>query len=170
MARPSITTSIAPGSRSRIGKMMTPRLGELRDMVVVCTLVERPDGEVSTIVTRPGVIQVHARVRPVRGEAFLDYQINLAGGSSSRFGPPTHEITIRTPPDIAIATGHWVYHCDKFAETWYRVRTVEDIGGAHRFTVMLCAPDTVRDRRSDPATQQSPPTWEVPDMPVPSVI
>lgn len=164
MARPSLNTSIAPGSRSRLGKMMTPRLGELRDLVVICTMLEKPDGEVSTIVTRPGVIQVHARVRPVRGEKFLDYQAVFVG-MGRRLGPPTHEVTIRTPPDVNVDLGHWVYHCDPFRETWYRVRTVEDIGGAHRFTVLLCAPETIRDRRSDRATQESPPVWEVPNMP-----
>lgn len=162
-------TSISPGSRSRLGKSMAPTLGALREIVVICTTVERPDGEVSTIVKRPGVIQVHARVRPIRGEMFLDYQA-VFGGAGTRLRPPTTEVTIRTPPDVKIDMGHWIYHCDRVAETWYRVRTVEDIGGAHRFTVMLCAPETIRDRRSDPATQQSPPTWEVPDMAVPEVI
>lgn len=159
------TTSISPGSRSRLGRTMAPKLGELRDLVVICTMLERPDGEVSTIVTKPGVIQVHARVRPVRGEKFLDYQAVWVG-MGKRLGPPTHEITIRTPPDVKIDLGHWVYTCDRYAETWYRVRTVEDIGGAHRFTVLLCAPETTRDRRSDPATQESPPRWEVPIMPI----
>jgi len=148
---------------------MVPTLGQLRDIVVVCATVERPDGEVSTIVKRPGVIQVHARVRPLKGEMLLDYQAVFGGGVRA-LRLPTHEITIRTPPDVKIDLGHWVYHCDRVAETWYRVRTVEDVGGAHRFTTMLCAPEIVRDRRSDPATQQSPPQWEVPDMSVPEVI
>ena len=170
MAAP--VSSISPGSRGRTGKLMVPSLGELRETVIVCTMVERPDGEVSTIVTRPGVIKVHARVRPIRGEAFLDYQAVFGGAAMARERTvPTHEITIRTPPDVAIDMGHWVYHCDRFRETWYRVRTVEDIGGARRFTLMLCAPDTVRDIRSDPATQQLPPVWEVPNVPtIPDII
>jgi len=150
---------------------MTPRLGELRDLVIVCTMTERPDAEVSTIVELPGVIQVHARVRPVRGETFLDYQAVFGMASTTRATRvPSHEITIRTPPDVKIDLGHWVYHCSKFAETWYRVRTVEDIGGAHRFTVLLCAPEFIRDRRSDKATQELPPIWQVPEMPVTDII
>lgn len=164
MAAP--VSSITPGSRGRTGKLMVPALGDLREVVIVCTAVEKPDGEVSTIVTRPGVIKVHARVRPIRGEVFLDYHVAFGGaGLAGGRIVPTHEITIRTPPDVRIDLGHWVYHCDKFTETWYRVRTVEDIGGARRFTIMLCAADTVRDIRSDPATQQSPPLWEIPSVP-----
>ena len=164
-------TAVAPGGRSRTGRAMAPPLGSMRDKVIICTMLERPDGEVSTIVTRPGVIQVQARIRPLKGETFLDYQA-VWGGGATRLRPPSHEVTIRTPPDVKIDLGHWVYHCDRLAETWYRVRTVEDIGGQHRFTVLLCAPEVIRDRRSDPATQQSPPQWEVPDMTssVPEVI
>ena len=161
MAAP--VSAISPGTRSRTGKAMLPAIGDLRSLVIVCTTVERPDGDVSTIVTRPGVIKVRARVRPIRGEMFLDYDAVFETANRPRM--PTHEITIRTPPDVKIDLGHWVYHCDRLAETWYRVRTVEDIAGRHRFTVMLCAPDKVRDSRSDPATQELPPTWEVPFVP-----
>ena len=153
---------ISPGSRSRTGKEQQPSLGSLRELVIVCTTVEKPDADVSTIVTRPGVIQVHARVRPLKGEEYLDYQAVFPG--DRRLRPPTHEITIRTPPDVKIDLNHWVYHQDRHAATWYRVRTVEDIGGARRFTIMLCSPETTWDVRSDPATQELPPVFEVPDM------
>src|SRR5262249_37355810 len=126
MAAP--VSAISPGSRSRVSKTMVPAVGDLRSLVIVCTTVERPDGEVSTIVTRPGVIKVRARVRPVRGETFLDYQA-VFEGAGTRLRPPTTEITIRSPPDIKLDIGHWIWHCDRFAETWYKVRTVEDIGG-----------------------------------------
>src|SRR5262245_39170179 len=160
MAAP--VSAISPGTRSRTGKAMLPAVGDLRSLVIVCTTVERPDGEVSTIVTRPGVIKVRARVRPVRGEMILDYEAVFVG---TRARVPSHEITIRTPPDVKIDMGHWVYHCDRVPEKWYRVRTVEDIGGRNRFTVLLCAPETIRDSRSDPATQEMPPVWEVPHVP-----
>ena len=54
-------------------------------------------------------------------------------------------------------------HCDRLAETWYKVRTVEDMGGVHRFLVLMCTVETINDRRSDPATQPPPPVWERPD-------
>lgn len=141
---------------------MAPGIGELREKVIVCTTVERPDGNVSTIVKRPGVIEVMGRVRPIRGDQVLDYQAVWPG--QNQLKPPSHEVTIRTPPDIKIDLNHWIFHRDKWAESWLRVRTVEDIGGARRFTVMLCALETKRDVRSDPATQEPPPVFEVPDV------
>ena len=140
-----------------------PGIGDLREIVLVCTTVERPDDNVSTIVERPGVIRVHARVRPLEATQMLDYQAVWPATAGGQLKPPSHEITIRTPPDVKIDLNHWVFHADRYAETWYRVRMVKDMGGVRRFTIMLCSPETTRDRRSDPATQESPPVFEVPE-------
>lgn len=136
-----------------------PDIGALRERVVICTTVERPDGDISTIVKRPGVIEVHASVRALRGEEVLNWRAVFASPQA-----PNVEITVRVPPDVKIDLNHWVWHTDLYRETWYKVRTVEDLGGVRRFLVLLCSVDTVRDKRGDPATQAPPPTWETPGM------
>jgi len=145
-----------------------PQIGDLRDVVVICTTVERPDDNVSTIVERPDVIRVHGRVRPLEATQILDYQAVWPGMGRGQGGgqlkPPSHEIVIRTPPDVKIDLNHWVYHADKYTATWYRVRMTKDMGGVRRFLVLMCSIEEVLDVRSDPATQQSPPQFEVPEF------
>lgn len=136
----------------------------MREQVIISTTVERPDGDVSTIVQRPEVIQVMAQLLALRPDQILDYQ--------SVFGtnvkPPSHEFTIRYPRDVKVDLNHWVYHADKHTKisTWYKVRSVEDLGMVHRFLILSCTIDTVLDPRSDPATQKLPPTWQAPGGPV----
>lgn len=145
-----------------------PQIGDLRDSVIICTTVEKPDFNVSTIVDRPGVIRVHARVRPMEATQILDYQAVWPGMGRGQGGGqlklPSHEITIRMPPDVKIDLHHWVFHQDKFAATWYRVRMTKDMGGVRRFLLLLCSIETLWDVRTDPATQELPPQFEVPDM------
>lgn len=140
-----------------------PTIGSLRQQVVVCCTLERPDEDVSTIVTRPGVFKAHARVRPIKGEQVLAWK-----GVFATAQVPTEEVTLRCPPDVAIDLGHWVYVTDHFRERWLKVREVEDLGGVRRFVILLCTVETVRDRRADPVTQPAPPVWERPaDAPAP---
>jgi len=141
-----------------------PAIGELRKRVIVCTTVERPDGDVSSIVGRPGVIEVHARITPLRGDEVLDYKAVTEVYRFTGKPLPSHEIVIRTPPDVKIDINHWVYWDDGIAATWFKVRFVEDIGMVHRFTAMQCTLETIADRRSDPATQRPPENWDTPDM------
>lgn len=140
-----------------------PSIGDLRSKAIVCTWVETPDADISVVVTRPGVFQCMARVLPIRGSAVLDYQ--TAWGDKA----PTHEITIRVPLDVHVALNHWIYVETPMSKTWYRIRLIEDLGGANRFLVLYCMMDTVEDKRSDPATQQSPPNFITPVAP-PDVI
>jgi len=149
---------IARRQAQRVNKGWAPEVGELNTRVWICTTVERPDMNVSTIVKRPGVIDVAARVRPLGGQQILDYQAVM--GEEDK---PTTEITIRYPPDVKVDLNHWVYHKRLYTRTWYKVRTVEDMGGAGRFLLLRCSVDKVFDVRSDPATQQTPPRWEDPD-------
>jgi len=137
-----------------------PYIGELREPVWVCTTVEKPDQNVSTLKTRPGVINVHARIRPMHEQEILDYLPIFNEGEK-----PNTEIIIRWPPDVKVDARHWVYHesTDHMVRTWYRVRKVRDMGGLGRFLLMLCSIDQIFDARSDPATQQLPPRWEDPD-------
>jgi hypothetical protein len=135
-----------------------PDLGSLREIVWVCTTTERPDADVSTIVKHPGVIRVHARVRPLKGSEVLNWKAVFQSPQT-----PTHEIIIRTPPDVKIDIRHWCFCADRYAESWYRVMTVEDMGGVRRFTVLLCTLETTKDRRSDLATQPLPPRHKTPD-------
>jgi hypothetical protein len=141
-----------------------PAIGSMRQRVVVCTTTERPDEDVSTIVERPGVMPVMSRIRPLRGDDAVMLDWRAVFGKENT---PTHEITIRCPPDVKVDLNHWVYHSDELGATWYKVRSVEDLGGVHRFLVLLCTLTTVNDARSDPATQSPPPTWE---NPTPDVI
>lgn len=136
-----------------------PSIGELRDLVWVCTTVERPDDFVSTIVQRPGVFQCHARIRDLRYDQILDY-MSVFGDENT----PTKQITIRVPPDARVDLGHWVYRESGDAKIWYKVRGVEDMGEVHRFLILTCSVDVVNDRRIDPQTQEPPPVWETPDM------
>jgi len=139
-----------------------PSVGQLRDVVWVCTTVERPDDFVSTIVERPGVIRVHARIRFMRPETIWNYQAVFGDQDT-----PTREITIRCPPDVKIDLNHWVYQEGNGAcspPTWYKVRSVEDLGGVGRFLILRCSVDTVKDARTDVVTQQPPPVWETPAM------
>jgi hypothetical protein len=131
-------------------------------VVWICTTVERPDFNVSTVVERPGVIKVHARVRPLRGREILNYQAVFGEQNA-----PNTEITTRMPPDVKVDLNHWVYQETGYAKTWYKVRSAEDMGGLGRFLMMHCSIDELKDKRSDPATQQSPPRWEAPDAPAP---
>lgn len=142
-------------------KRKAPDIGLMRHQIIVCTTVERPDGDVSTIVTRPGVFRAHARVLPLRGEYILNWK---AANSFEAPGAkvPTFEITLRTPPDVKIDMNHWIYFEEGPTATWFKVVTVEDLGGARRFTVLLCSVETIKDLRSDPATQPLPPVWENP--------
>jgi hypothetical protein len=141
-------------------------MSDLREIVVVCTTLERPDDNVSTIVDRPGVIKVHARVRPITASQILDYQtVNPGmGRGHAQIRSPTHEITIRTPPDVKVDLNHWVFHADRYTQTWYKVAMTKDMGGVRRFLMLLCWSELIRDIRSDPATQESPPRFEVPEM------
>jgi len=153
----------------RADRRKSPSVGSLTSRVTVCTTLERPDGDVSTLVDRPGVIQVHASVRPLRGVEVLNWKAVTevySGLGGTRGAAPTHEIVIRDPPDVKVDLNHWVFCRDRYSETWYKVRFVEDMGGVHRFLTLLCTIETVKDRRSDPATQPLPPTWETPDEPV----
>jgi|GEM_PF-1890895 len=147
-------------SARRFVRGTQPQVGELRDLVWICTTVERPDENVSTLKDRPGVINVRARIRPLHGQQLLDYQAVF--GEEEK---PTTEITIRYPFDVKIDVRHWVYHesDDKVVKTWYKVRTVEDMAGWNRFLMMLCSIDQIKDERSDLATQQLPRRWEDPD-------
>lgn len=144
-------------------KKKHPSIGELRDRVVVCTWTETPDNDISVVVKRPGVYSCNARVLPLRGSKILDYQ--TAFGEKA----PTHEITMRVPLDVHLALNHWIFCQNKFSQTWYRVANIEDVGGVHRWISLLCYVDTVDDKRSDPATQQSPPNFIEPVQP-PDVI
>jgi len=145
--------------RINLRRRTVPSIGELRHVVWVCTTTEKPDEYVSTIVERPGVFRCHARIRSMAPDQILDYQ--------SVFGTvdmPTKEITIRVPPDAAIGIGHWLYREDGPAKIWYKVRSTEDLGEVGRFLVMRCSIDTLKDQRTDEATQQMPPVWETPSM------
>ena len=136
-----------------------PTIAELRELVWVCTTVERPDENVSTIKQRPGVINVRARIRPLSDLEILDY-LPIFGQKDK----PDTEIIIRSPPDVKVDARHWVYHesADKVVKTWYRVRKTRDMANFNRFLLMLCSVDWINDARSDPATQQLPPRWEDP--------
>lgn len=140
-----------------------PSIGDLRSRAIVCTWMETPDADISVVVSRPGVFTCNARVLPVRGSTVLDYQ--AAWGAKA----PTHEITIRVPLDVQVALNHWVYVDDTTTKTWFRIINIEDLGGAGRFLVLLCAIDTLKDLRSDPATQTSAPNFMEPIAP-PDVI
>lgn len=137
-----------------------PDVGELRETVIVCTTVERPDLNVSTIVNRPGVFRCHARIMSLKAEQIMDYKAVFG----TEHAPPTVAITIRFPPDVKIDLNHWVYCDDGIAKTWYKVRSVEDLGNVKRFLTLNCSIDVVDDVRSDPATQESPPAFETPDL------
>jgi len=147
-----------------VARDKAPAIGELRHRVIICTTVEKPDGDVSTIVGRPGVIEVHARITPLRGDEVLDYKAVAGVFRTSIRVNPTYEFVIRTPPDVKIDMNHWIYWDDGIAASWYRVRLIEDIGMVRRFMALQCTLDTTNDRRSDPATQRSPEQWETPDM------
>lgn len=140
-------------------KRSQPDIGLMRDTVIVCTTVEVPDADVSTIVQLPGVIKVKASVIPLRGDTILNYK---AVDISGKGVVPSTQITIRTPPDVKIDLNHKIYHLGRYGPTWYNVDTVEDLGGAGRFTVMLCSVTYVKDKRSDPVTQPQQPEWRVP--------
>lgn len=140
-----------------------PAIGQMRSKAVVCTWVETPDADISVIVTRPGVFRCMARVLPIQGTKLLDYQ--AVWGDKA----PTHEITIRAPLDVMIALNHWIFVETGLSQTWYRVRSIEDLGGVGRFLVLLCSTDTVKDKRLDPATQQPPANFIEPIQP-PDVI
>lgn len=148
------------GKAAHGGRRTPPNIGNLRELVVVSTMIERPDGDVSTIVLRPGVIRVNARVLPITDIEVLNY-LAVFG---TELKPPSVEIAIRYPPDISIGINHWVYHQDKHVnvDTWYRVRTLEDLRGIHRFLMLGCSIDGIRDHRRDPATQPAPPKWRTP--------
>lgn len=140
-----------------------PAIGELRSKTIVCTWVEVPDNDISVVVTRPGVFRCMSRVLPIRGSTVLDYQ--AVWGVKA----PTHEITLRVPLDVQLALNHWIYIDDPVTKVWYRIRNIEDLGGANRFLVCLCSIDTLDDARSDPATQERAPNFMQPVQP-PDVI
>jgi len=146
-------------SRIVLRRRTVPEIGQLRDLVWVCTTTERPDDDVSTIKERPGVFMCHARIRNLRPDQIMDYLAVF--GTQGK--PPTIEIAIRFPLDVKIDLHHWVYRKTGDARIWYKVRSVEDIGGAQRFLFLDCSIDVVNDIRSDPATQESPPVWETPE-------
>lgn len=140
-----------------------PSIGELRELVVVCTTVERPDDWVSSLLTRPGVFRCHARVRDLRPDTILDYKAVL--GSED---VPTKEVMIRCPPDVKVDLNHWIYReagpsCGN-AKEWLKIRSVEDLGEVGRFLSLRCSVDVVLDARTDEATQELPPVWETPSM------
>lgn len=133
----------------------------MRDLIWLCTTVERPDANVSTIVERPGVIKVHARILPLTFEQILNYQAVM--GSQNAV---TREVAIRNPPDVKVDKNHWVYKITGPDPMWMKVVGVTNIRGAGRFLLLHCSVETVNDKRSDPATQESPPQWETPGYPV----
>lgn len=144
-------------------RRLPPDIGLLRDVVIIATTVERPDGDVSSIVLRPGVIRVQAQVRPISSSQLMDYWRVLLGNDQAR--TPSHEVVIRYPRDIKIDMNHWVYHQDRRSpiDTWFKVRYSEDLAGVHRFVILGCTIEGIRDRRTDPVTQQAPPKWSTPD-------
>lgn len=145
-------------SKIDMRRRTAPDVSDLDTLVWICTTVERPDNNVSTIVQRPGVIKVHARIRDLRPETILNYQAVMGTQDS-----PTKAITIRTPPDVKVDINHWVYQDSGYAKIWYKVRAIEDLGGVRRWLEMRCSIETVNDERSDPATQESPPKWKTPE-------
>lgn len=153
---------MAKAAKIDLRRRSVPDVADLRDVVIVCTTVERPDDNVSTIVKRPGVFKCHARIRDLKPEVILNYQAVMGAQNA-----PTKEITIRMPPDVKVDLNHWVYQLTGFAKVWHKVRSTEDLGGAGRFLVMHCSVQTINDERSDPATQESPPRWQTPaDFPI----
>ena len=135
-----------------------PNIGELRTPAWLCTTVERPDADVSTIKERPGVFPCHARVRNMRPDQIMDFLAVF----STQDKPPSHEITIRYPPDVKVDIHHWIYTDEGDAQVWYKVQSVE--GHAQRFLFLNCSIDTINDVRTDPATQRPPPAWETPEV------
>lgn len=144
-------------AKINLRRRSVPTIGAMRDTVWICTTLERPDDDISTIKERPGVFKCHARLRNLRPDQIMDYMAVF--GTQDR---PTIEICIRYPPDCKIDLGHWVYLQTGDAKIWLKVRSVEDLGYVHLFLLLNCSIDTVNDRRSDPATQKSPANWEVP--------
>lgn len=144
-------------AKINLRRRSVPSIGALRDIVWICTTIERPDEDVSTIKERPGVFRCHARIRTMRPDQIMDFMAVF--GTQDR---ATVEITIRYPPDTKIDLNHWVYRETGDAKIWYKVRSVEDLGGVHLFLLLNCSIDTLNDRRSDPATQRPPPSWEEP--------
>lgn len=134
-----------------------PSIGDLRDVVWICTTVEKPDLDVSTIVERPGVFRCHARIRDLRPDQILDYAAVFGDENM-----PRKEITIRVPPDVHIDLRHWIYRETGHAKMWMRVRSIEDMAEAGRFLMLRCSVDTINDERTDPVTQRPPPRWEEP--------
>jgi hypothetical protein len=151
---------VANAKISPYARLRFPSVSEMRDTVVICTTIERPDRYVSTIVERPGVIEVRARIRPAKAYQILNYQTVFKSASEI-----TTVITIRMPPDVKVDINHWVYQKTGYAPSWYKVRSVEDIENQGRFLALYCTLDVLNDERSDPATQQSPPRWDDPDFP-----
>lgn len=140
--------------RFRADRRQKPSIGDLSARVIVCTWVERPDADISVIKTRPGVFSCQARIISIKGSTVLDYQ--TVWGENA----PTHEIVIRSPPDVVVALNHWIYHDDAGGrKVWYRIRNVEETGG---YVVMLCNIDTYDDSRTDLATQSPDPQFEEP--------
>jgi len=143
-------------ARIILRRRTVPTIGQLRDLVWICTTVERPDADVSTIKERPGVFQAHARIHNLRPDQIMDYMAVF--GSQEK--PPSVEIAIRYPPDVKVDLHHWVYRQTGDALIWYRVQTVEDVGGVQRWLFLDCSIDTINDLRTDPVTQRPPPVWE----------
>jgi len=145
--------------RINLRRRVAPTIGELRHTVIVCTTTERPDEYVSTIVERPGIFRCHARIRDLRPDQILDYRAVFGSEDA-----PVKEITIRVPPDCKIDLNHWIYREDGPAQMWMKVRTIEDLGEVGRFLILRCSLDTLKDERTDTATQELPPLWETPSM------
>jgi hypothetical protein len=137
-----------------------PEVGAMRDRVIICTTVERPDEDVSTIVERPGVFECQANILNLKPDQILDYKAVFGTEGPA----PTIQITIRYPWDAKIDLNHWVYRKTGDTPAWYKVRSVEDLGGVGRFLVLYCSIDVVNDTRNDPVTQEPPPVWETPDI------
>lgn len=131
----------------------------MNKLVIVCATVERPDDFVSTIIERPKIFAAHARIRNLKPDQILDYKAVFGDADTA-----TVEITIRYPPDAKIDIGHWIYRkaAPETLKIWYKVRSIEDIGEVQRFLALRCSIDTVKDARTDPVIQRSPPQWEDP--------
>jgi hypothetical protein len=71
---------------------------------------------------------------------------------------------------VKIDKRHWLFCRDQYAETWYQVIYTDDMQGVHRFLILYCGLETVKDLRSDPAVQELPPEHEVASMEIIDVV
>lgn len=144
---PGLRTPLLPNIWEPIPRFVS--IGMLRNPITICSWSDKPEGDTETVLERYAVARTQAFIDPLGPIAFENTTV-----ANNWDLIPTHAIIFRVPSDIFVDKNYWIYRRTKFADQWFRVLRLEDIGERQRMTWALVGLVKNFDTRLDPFVQK----------------